>query len=247
MKNFLFLSFLLSIISIQAQHTISGTFSPAEEYTWLIAYHLKPGSQAYVADTAIKDGTFEMILPENSPKGTYRLVYAVPQERYNFDVIYTGKEDIEFNFDPTKELVFSTSKENILFSTYFSEIQEAQQNLIHYYTSQSSDMSEFKKIVKNYTTVQQSFTERSAGFFAQQFIKANRPYIPENYENANAYVKNRKQHYFDSIDLNSPVLQASGFLTDKLNNYVFTALPLGADDHGRYPKGNGRKSEGGCK
>lgn len=226
MKNSLIVIVLFVLTTLHAQHSISGTFSPPEDYTWLIAYHLKPGTQVYVADTAIKDGRFEMEIPENSPSGIYRLVYAVPQEEYNFDLIYTGKEDIELNFEINKGAVFSTSNENILFSTYFKELQKAEQSLIAYYTNESGDKKEFEKITQNYMAIHHSFMERSDGLMAQEFINANRPYIPSKHENIIEYVKNRKEKYFDVLDVTNPILQASGFLTDKLSNYIFTALPL---------------------
>ena len=221
MKNILLPLVLSVAFTLQAQHTISGTFSPAEDYTWLIAYHLKPGTQQYVADTAIKDGKFEMSLPENSPTGTYRLVYAVPQETYNFDILYTGKEDLKLTFNVSEGVVFTTSKENILFSTYFNDIQAAERLLISYYTKGSTDKGEFKKITQNYMAIQHSYMERSNGLIVQEFIKANRPYVPPRYETINQYVDNRKLNYFDALDITNPVLQASGFLTDKLSNYVF--------------------------
>lgn len=226
MKHFLSLVALLFALTSQSQHTISGTFSPAEDYTWLIAYHLKPGTQQYIADTAIKDGKFEMNIPENSPMGTYRLVYAVPQAEYNFDILYTGKEDLELSFDAQEGLEFIGSNENILFSTYFKEIQEAESRLISFYTNGSTDKKEFNKIAENYMAVQNSFMEKSSNLMVQDFVTANKPYIPSKYESIQQYVKNRKEHYFDELDLNNPVLQASSFLTDKVGNYVFTALPL---------------------
>lgn len=226
MKNFLFVTIHLLALSIQAQHTISGTFSPADDYTWLIAYHLKPDTQVYVADTAIKDGKFEMKIPDNSPTGTYRLVYAVPQEEFNFEILFTGKEDLELTFNTSNGLAFTRSKENILFSTYFKEIQDAERQLISYYSNGAADKNEFEKITSDYLTIQHSFMEMSTNLVVQDFIKANRPYIPPKYETVNQYVQNRKEHYFDVLDVTNPVLQASSFLTDKLGNYVFTALPL---------------------
>lgn len=225
MRRFLLILVLSITATIGAQHTISGTFSPAEDYTWLIAYHLKPGSQDYVADGPIKEGKFELTLPENSPIGTYRLVYAIPQEEYNFEVFFTGKEDVVLGFDPDTGVTFSASDENILFSNYFKSIQEAEQRLISYYTRGSTDRDEFDTIIDGYRAVQNSFMEKSADLNINTFIKANRPYIPSEYETANQYVNNRKAHYFDALNVTDPALQASRFLTEKLLNYVFTALP----------------------
>lgn len=225
MRSFLLILVLSISATLGAQHTISGTFSPAEDYTWLIAYHLKPGAQDYVADGPIKEGKFELSFAENSPAGTYRLVYAIPQEEYNFDVFFTGKEDVALHFDSDKGLTFTASNENIVFNNYLSRIQEAEHRLISYYTSGSVEKDEFETIVEDLHTVQNSFVEKSANLNVSTFIKANRPYIPSEYETANQYVNNRKAHYFDALNLADPALQASGFLTEKLLNYVFTALP----------------------
>ncbi len=124
MKKLLFILAVFLGLQINAQHTISGTFSPAKEYKWVIAYQLKPSSQNFVVDTAIKNGVFELKMPENAAAGTYRLVYAIPQEQFYFDVIYNGKEDITLAFDATNGVAFFNSKENILFNTYFKEITD---------------------------------------------------------------------------------------------------------------------------
>ena len=42
----------------------------------------------------------------------YRIVYAAPQEDYNFDIIYNGKEDVEFTFNSETGVHFLKSSEN---------------------------------------------------------------------------------------------------------------------------------------
>ncbi len=211
---------------LHAQHTISGTFSPAKDYKWLIAYRLKPGTQTYVADTAVKNGVFSLKIPENSFPGTYRLVYAVPQEQFYFDVIYNGKEDITLTFDATNGVSFFTSKENILFNTYFKKITDLEQQLTNYYTGGSTNKKEFKALAEQLQSTQDTYEKRTEGTMAHNFIKNNRPYVPTETESVATYVNKKKAHYFDALDFDNPILQASGFLTDKMINYVFTALPL---------------------
>ncbi|NND80206.1 MAG: TlpA family protein disulfide reductase [Maribacter sp.] len=74
--------------------------------------------------------------------------------------------------------------------------------------------------------IQKMYEEKTAGMMVHVFVKANHPYIPSNYDSVFQYVKNKKDTYFEALELNNTVLQASGFLSDKLTNYVFTALPL---------------------
>lgn len=225
MKKILPFIFLLGI-SLNAQHTISGTFSPAKDYSWLIAYQLKSGTQVYAVDTAIKNGEFSLEFPEKLLPGTYRLVYAVPQEEFYFDVIYNGQENIKLTFITDKGVEFTTSQENILFSTYFNDIQKEEHHIINYYATNSTDVKAYQKILKKYQSVQESYEKSTKNFVANEFVKANKPYIPSKYESLQDYVKNRKASYFDHLNLSNSTLQASGFLTDKLTNYVFTALPL---------------------
>lgn len=226
MKKLLFVLLAFFVLQLSAQHTISGTFSPAEDYTWLIAYRLKPGSQVYVADTAIKDGSFSLTMPENAETGTYRIVYAVPQEEFNFDVIYNGKENIVLDFNTDEGLTFTQSEENIVLNTYLAELAQIEAKIIQFYTLQETDTTLFNVTTKNLKAHQNLFEIKSAGLLAQHFITSNKPYISNNYESVQEYVANKKAVYFDAIDFNNPVLQSSGFLTDKVSNYAFTALPL---------------------
>jgi len=226
MKNALFTFFLLATLSLQAQHSISGTFMPAKDYKWLIAYRLKPGTQNYVADTAVQNGVFSLKIPENSLPGTYRLVYAVPQDEFYFDVIYNGKEDISLAFDTTNGISFIASEENISYNSYIKEINSIEQQLIKFYKEGKTDEKIFENITGQLKEVQTAFDTKTDGLIAHQFISANNPYIPTGYESIQNYVKHKKQNYFNSLDIKNPILQASSFLTDKIANYVFTALPL---------------------
>lgn len=213
-------------ITVEAQRTISGTFSPAEEYRWLIAYKLNPGSQAYMADTAIKDGKFTLVIPENEKTGIYRLVYAVPQEEFYFDVIHNGKEDVELSFTTDSGLSFISSEENILFHDYFKNINDLEQRIISFYQNGKTSETEFLDVAENLRDTQKMYEAKSKDMVCHDFIIANHPYIPSGYEPIQAYIKNKKQHYFDYLDFKNPVLQGSGFLIDKVLNYVFTALPM---------------------
>lgn len=212
--------------SIEAQKTISGTFSPAEEYTWVIAYYLKPGSQVYEVDTAIKNGAFTLQMPEDAKTGMYRIVYGVPQEEFYFDVIYDGKKDIVLTFNANEGIKFKTSFENQLFQDYFKKVATLEQKIIDYYKNQEADKSDFISLTKELKGVQKKYLEKSKNTIAHNFIAANNPYIPSKTETLESYVTHRKKQYFTTLDFKNPVLQASNFLTDKVLNYVLTALPL---------------------
>ncbi|MCL5246672.1 AhpC/TSA family protein [Cellulophaga sp. 20_2_10] len=226
MKKLLPLLLVLITTVISAQHTISGTFSPAKEYTWLIAYQLKPGTQVYVADTKIEDGKFSIEMPANAAPGTYRLVYAVPQEEFNFDILYSGKEDIVLNFNAQDGATYTTSEENKTLNSYFLEINALQKQVIDFYTSSSTDKKELAKLYSKIESTQAKYEADAKDLIALHFIKANKPYIAKSDETIYDFVENKKQNYFTAIDFKNTNLQASSFLTDKTLNYVFTSLPL---------------------
>ena len=226
MKKFIFSFFFLCSGIIVAQNSILGTFAPAKDYSWLIAYRLKPGTQVYVADTTIKNGKFALNIPANSPAGMYRLVYAIPQEEFYFDVIYNGKENIELSFTSENGVAFTDSKENILFNSYFKELNDVEHQIISYYTSGNTYINEYNTILKNLKAVQTTYEAKANGLIPYAFIKGNRPYIPSAYEGIQDFIVNKKKNYFNALDFTNATLQASGFLTDKVVNYVFTALPL---------------------
>jgi thiol-disulfide isomerase/thioredoxin len=222
----LYIYYILFIsIGLNAQGSISGNFSPAKDFKWLIAYELTPGGEKYTADTAVKEGFFSLEMPVNAQPGMYRLVYAVPQNEFYIDVIYDKKEQVKFNFNIQDGLTITSSEENKWFNEYFSKITTAQDRLMEYYEKGSESKKEFTDIIKEIKTIQKSYEENHTNTIAHKFIKANRSYFPEDYENLVTFLKHKKEHHFDNLNLNDPILQGSNFLTDKIANYVFSALP----------------------
>ncbi len=224
-KNiFLLIACCFSLI-MEAQHTISGNLSPAEDFKWLIAYQLGPGHQNYIADSAVKEGKFSIKIPENAKTGIYRLVYAIPQDEFYFDVIYNGKEDVELSFSTEEGLSFLNSVENTLYNNYFAAVNELENKIIQFYSAPNTNPSVLSNIHKELDQLQKQYETKSEGLISGHFITANKPYIPSGHKNIETYVQQKKEHYFDALDFSDPVLQGSAFLTDKAVNYVFTALP----------------------
>lgn len=224
--RFIILFTLLYCLTGVAQHSISGNFTPATDFKWLIAYQLTPGSQRYVADTAVKEGYFNLELPADASSGMYRLVYAVPQDEFYVDIIYNGKEEVEFNFNVEDGISFIASEENKTYSNYLSEITRLEQQLADFYESGNTSKKKFKEITKSLAEVQSKYETKGTDALVYQLIKASNPYIPKNYEDLETFFTNKKKVYFDYLDFNSRFLQSSGFLKEELSNYVFSALPL---------------------
>lgn len=223
-RTFSFLSLFITL-ALSAQHTISGSFSPAEEFKWLIVYELTPGSQKYIADAKVKNGETSISLPADATPGVYRLVYAVPQEEFYIDVLYNGTEDIAFSFSTATDVTFTSSVENKTYRAYKAEILALEQQLADFYTNKNTDTRAYMAIVKELSETQTKYEDRAKIPLTRQFVTANEPYLPYVYEPLHLYLTNRKKSFFSTIDFNSSLLQSSEVLTQKVQAYVFSALP----------------------
>ena len=237
MKHILFLIALLSTSVLLAQHTLKGKFSPAKDYNFALLYKVNPSISDYVANADIQeDGSFEFKLDSTKTKGMYRLVYAVPQEDYNFDVIYNGKEDIELTFNSETGVEFKKSTENKLLSSYTNSMSMVTQSIGNYFSQESKDTTALKTIFKTQRETQANFEKAAKGTRALDFIKANKPYIPKKVEDVKTYINNLKAHYFDFVDFNNKTLQSSNFLEERMLNYVFGMTSESHDELSNYKK-----------
>ncbi len=226
---FKYLLILLPSILL-AQHTIKGTFSPAEEYKIALLYKVTPTISQYVANANVnEDGTFELKLDSTAAKGMYRLVYAVPQEDYNFDIIYNGKEDVELEFNSETGVTFLSSVENTLLTSYTNSMSNVTHSVGNYFNSQSEDTLALSKIFDIQRETQSNYEEAAKDLMVLDFIKANKPYIPNSFEDVKTYVNNLKNHYFDYVDFTNETLQSSNILEEKMVNYVF-GMTAGANN-----------------
>ena len=220
---------------ILAQHTIKGTFSPAKNYDVALLYKVTPTLSEYIAHSEVKkDGTFEFQLDSTATKGVYRVVYAIPQEDYNFDIIYNKKEDIELTFNSETGAKFLSSSENKLISSYTNSMSMVTQSIGNYYRQQSKDTMALKAIFKTQRETQLNFEKAAKGMIALHFIKANKPYIPKKFEAVKTYINSLKKHYFDYVDFNNEILQSSSYLEERMLNYVFGMTAENVDEETNY-------------
>lgn len=204
------------------QHTIKGQFSPPEDFNVVLLYKVTPSVSEYIDNAEIsEDGTFEILLDSSATKGIYRLVYAIPQEDYNFDVIYNEKENIELTFNTETGLKFEESSENKLLAAYTNSMSMITHSIGKFYREEAKDTLALLSIFKTQREAQDSFEKLAENSIAAEFIKANRPYIPESFEDVEAYANNLKTHYFDYVDFNNKTLQSSSFLNERMLNYIY--------------------------
>lgn len=227
MRPVLIFYLLLMTIGLHAQGSLSGNFAPPKDFKWLIIYKLTPSGEEYVVDTAIKDGFFTLKMPDTAQPGMYRLVYAVPQDEYYIDLIYNSKENVKFNFDLEEGLTVTNSLENKWFNEYLKKIDAAQDNLMEFYEAGGETGQKYQSLISELKQVQDYYEKNEVETIAHEFITSNRSYLPKTYEPLAEFLKHKKQHHFDYLNLNNTILQSSNFLTDKISKYVFAAIPSG--------------------
>ena len=235
MKHLLYLIAILPSF-LFAQHSIKGTFSPAKEFNFALLYRVTPTISEYVSNAEVNQetGEFEFKLDATQTKGMYRIVYAIPQEDYNFDVIYNGQEDIELTFNTETGIKFKTSVENKLLASYTNSMSMVTQSIGNFFRTKSKKTKALKSIFKTQLETQTQFEKAAEGMIALEFVKANKPFIPNDFEDLKTYKNHLKTHYFDYVDFNNTTLQSSNFLEEKMLNYVFGMTSDTEDDTTNY-------------
>jgi len=229
MKKLLFLLFCFTPLYLFAQHTVSGKFVPSEKFKWGLLYQITPTSDRYTADTKIDgEGNFSILLDSTVTPGTYRFVYATPPEEFNFEFIYSGKEDVELTFSETEGLSFSASEENKVWNSYQLEMAQLNEEIERQYQSSEVDVTSIELLIKVQRELQNGFEMASKNKIAGSLIRASKPYLPIVHQEWEAYQKQQKIHYFDAIDVNDTVLQESRFLFDRCTNYIRTTEDIDA-------------------
>jgi thiol-disulfide isomerase/thioredoxin len=221
MKKILFLLALIPSY-IVAQHSIGGTFTPVEEYSYAFLYQATPTGSNYIDRAQLdEDGSFSIPFDSKSTPGVYKIVYALPSEDNNFDFIYNGKESVVFSFSVDDGLEFKDSNENKLWASYIKSMEMVNRTISSFYAQESVDKKGYLEIIKTLSDTQAAYEESSEGTVAFVFIKANSPYVPKGFEDLSTYSKNLKHTYLEHVDFGSSLLQSSDFLVDRVMAYIF--------------------------
>jgi len=217
--KFLFFIFFFPI-TVFSQHTIKATFSPVKDYTWAILYKTTPTSNNYIAQGKINEGVVLFNLDADAEEGIYKLTFAVPQEEYNFDIIYSAKEDIELTYNEKTGVVFQKSLDNIILNDYLNQMSFLNVQVGQFYIQKKEDKDSLVMLFQEQQRVQSLYEKETENSIVNHFIKANKPYIPSQFEDDTTYINNLTDAYFSNINFNDPVLQRSRFLMDRSIGYI---------------------------
>ncbi|WP_282031192.1 TlpA family protein disulfide reductase [Winogradskyella eximia] len=229
MKKNLIILFVIPLISFA--QSVKGTFSPAEDFSYAFLYEATPESANYINRGKLDgDGNFEIQLDSTVKPGIYKIVYAVPPEENNFDFIYDGKENVAFNFSNENGVFFTESEENKLWNSYLKSMDMVNQTISNYFAKENSDKKGFNAIFKTLKDTQTGYEELAKDKLVSSFIRANKPYIPSEYEDISTYSKNLKQQYLSQVDFSDYLLQSSSFLVDRVTAYVLNMVENPSND-----------------
>jgi thiol-disulfide isomerase/thioredoxin len=239
MKKFLAVLLLISSLS-QAQFSINGTLTSSLDIDWVVLYKTEDSKQRFVQNTTIKKdsifmngshqtiGTFQFELPAGTEIGSYKINYRTSGEGF-VDFIF-NKENVRFAFHPDypeQTVLFSESKENIMYKNYLTETAAQQQKLdslqITSINNKQLDLNvSYQAGLSVLNNVQQKYVERSKKMYVHSFIKAGLRANPlEIKPNIKEYISHVKTAFFNNIDFSNQALINSSFLLDKITNYIF--------------------------
>ncbi len=231
LKKILLLSLFLSLNSLFSQHTVTGHMKPVQKYNWLILYKLDGVNQKFVGNADIKDGKFIIKIPKGSEAGMYRLLYDNDKNLF-LDFIYNNEDvSVEFHPEYPSQLVkYDKSKENKVFQSYVDQVSILQNKLdsLQVIYFQTKNISKEKLIIKLYDKelaqlrkTQQIFENKSKNTIANHFVRVNKRFYSNTpIKNTNDYLKTIKQHYFDFVDFEDPILLKSSVLIDRIMDFV---------------------------
>lgn len=223
MFRFIFLLAVLIPAVSYTQNQISGSFSPADEYDFVLLYRIDSDKKVYATDTKIDNSGNFKLNTENLDPGVYRLVYNLPEETYHFDILFNGKENIDFSYKKGEGVTFKAGQ-NKIFQEYLKKMAGLEQAAITA-MEQGQSAERINELFEKQRNTQ-SEAEQSADDFIRPFIQAFKPYIPENFENPAAFNINKKSHYFDNFDFDSKKLQASSFPLLQIKKYYYEYVTL---------------------
>lgn len=219
-RSLLLLFFCLPFISM-AQHTLSGTFIPAEYYKWGILYEVTPTGTQYVLDTKIdREGKFSMPLDSTLSPGVYKFVYGVPPESHNFELIYSGEENIELAFSNEKGPTFIKSEENKRWASYLEVMSVLQEGINAELDHEIPNQLALDSIFERQESMYYLYKNSSRGKLVARFIEASSPYIPEDRSQVTTYKDERIKHLLKTVRYEDTILQRSGLLLDRTLQYL---------------------------
>jgi hypothetical protein len=236
MKKIALLILLISSFA-QAQFSINGTLTHSLDTDWVVLYRIEGSKQKFVQNTTMKKdtlfiegktqaiGTFNFELPATAKVSSYRISYRTHGTSF-VDFIF-NKENVSFTFHPDypeQTILFSESKENIIYKNYLKDIFAQQQKLdslqVTAIRNPELDLKKsYKTALIKINSAQQAYLESTQQLYVYPFVKAGfRVNSPEIKTNVKEYMSAILNTFFEPIDFSNQALINSSFLLRRRNN-----------------------------
>ncbi|MGY5355325.1 TlpA family protein disulfide reductase [Wenyingzhuangia sp. IMCC45467] len=226
MKNLLTFLILITTYIVNAQYTVSGSFTDSNSVQDIALYRIVKGETDYIkyADVINKQFSFSM---DSLPAGNYRALYQNIKTGY-VDFIYNN-ENVKFSVDSKKgqpSVAFLESRENQLLQAYNYNISTLQYKLdsvqLAYFSKPITNVSKYQDIKLKIDGAQQYYENLAKDDYCLGIIKATKRYnAPLPFTLPGEYLENIIDHFFDYIDFQDETLRNSMFIKSRLKDYVF--------------------------
>jgi len=182
MLNRLLILLFFVTISVTAQDTISVKINPVGQFKKVMIYSITGANQKYIANTSLIDDKFQLVIPNESSTGMYRLYFGA--NKGYFDFVY-NHEPVSVTFDadsPEETAVFEVSEENKMYQEYLNSIEKEQykvDSLQYAYFGDHKNIeliNKYELALKRVNDLQNLFEKQSEGKFVHSYIKANKRY-----------------------------------------------------------------------
>lgn len=226
---------VLSSVLANAQDSIriQGHFKNNAKFAKVVVKKFSVGSFDIIA-VPITNEFFKLTAPSDLEPGVYRFQYSQANLDY-VDIIIDGKErEIVFEIDcnvPEILPVFSKSEENINWYGFqkqqahqLSKIEVLHQMLAQYPTTTDEiflqTQNATKREIQNYQAFFESFIKQNKNNWASKLAACNTYYFTDPKELPKLQEFYKREHFWDGIDCNNPVLINTPIFTEKILDYL---------------------------
>lgn len=221
MRKLLSLVFLLTSLTLAAQHTISGTMQG--ENNRIVTLFAYTGQEKLAVDSTVTNHQGSFFFDDYLQTG----MYVVETEEVGLELLYDGHR-IQFIEHSPDNIQFFDSPLNERWTAYIMKRSEFRHNsevlkqVLRQYDPESAFYAtardEFIELQENFNVFCDSLTQ--ANDYASRLIKVDRPITID----PNTTVEEQRDlvlaHFFDNVDFNDTTLIPTNVLTTKMIDFI---------------------------
>ncbi len=232
--------FLITSISVQAQHKIDFTIDNYEQDTVIVGYYLV--DKQLVHDTILRDDKNQFVLEgdHNLDPGVY-LLLLLPEKEFIQFLVSEREQFFSLQLDRSdlSSIQTKNTADNQTFQDYVSFLKvirptaDVLRDTIKALTTAEKDATEFQEQLLRMDSVvyayQDSLINNHPELISTMMIKANKEVILPDFSHTEDPALERymyyRDHYFDNIDLTNPAVARTPFLHQRVDYFLNKLTP----------------------